>query len=82
MSIGVNVENKLFVCENLTPCNQHLAWMCRELKSTKKIYNCWTSIGTIELKSTMNEWPISVDHESETKSLYPGFVFKERERTS
>ena len=27
--LGFNVENKLFVCENLTPYNQHLAWMCR-----------------------------------------------------
>ena len=34
-----NVENKLFVCENETPYNQHLAWMCRELKRVKKVYN-------------------------------------------
>ena len=30
----------------------------------------------------MNEQPISVDHESEIKSLYPDFIFKERDRTS
>ena len=30
----------------------------------------------------MNEWPISVDYESEIKSLHPDFVFKERDRMS
>ena len=29
---GFNDEKKKFVCENLTPDNQCLAWMCRELK--------------------------------------------------
>ena len=29
---GFNDEKKIFVCENLTPYNQCLAWMCRELK--------------------------------------------------
>ena len=80
--LGFNVKNKLFVCENLTPYNQRLTWMCRELKRAKKIYNCWTSKGIIKLKRTMNEQPISVDHESEIKSLYPDFIFKERDRTS
>lgn len=40
--LGFNVENKLFTYDNLTSYNQHLAWMCRELKKAKKIYNCWT----------------------------------------
>ena len=38
--LGFNVKNKLFLCENLTPYNQCLAWMFRELKIAKKIYNC------------------------------------------
>ena len=80
--LGFNVENRLFVCKNLVPYNQHLAWMCRELKKAKKIYNCWTSKRTIKLKRTINERSISIDHESEIKSLYPDFVFKERNRSS
>ena len=56
--------------------------MCRELKWAKKIYNYWTSKGIIKLKRTMNEQAISVDNESEIKSLYPDIVFKERDRTS
>ena len=57
--------------------------MCREIKRAKKICNCWTSKGTIILKTT-NEQPISVDHESESeiKSLCPDFFLKERDRTS
>ena len=64
--LGFNVENKLFVCENLTTYNQRLAWMCRELKRAR----------IIKLNRTMNERPISFDHESEIKSLYPDFIFK------
>ena len=30
----------------------------------------------------MNERLISVDHESEVKTVYPDFIFKERDRTS
>ena len=30
----------------------------------------------------VNEQLISVEHESEIKSLYPNFVFKERDRLS
>ena len=56
--------------------------MCKELKRAKKIYNYWTSKGIIKLKRTMNEQSISVDNESEIKSLYPDIVFKERDRTS
>ena len=67
--LGFNVENKLFVSENLTPYNQHLAWMCRELKRGKKICNCCTSKGIIKSKRTINEQLISIDHESEIKSL-------------
>ena len=37
--LGFKRENKLFICEKLTPYNQHLAWMCRELKRAKKIPN-------------------------------------------
>ena len=34
--LGFKRENNLFISENLTPYNQHLAWMCRELKRVKK----------------------------------------------
>ena len=80
--LGFNVENKLLVCENLTPYNQRLPWMRRELKRGKKIYNCWTSKGIIKLKRTIDERPISGDHESEIKSHYLDFIFKEKDRTS
>ena len=61
---------------------QYLAWMCRDLKRAKKMYNCSTSKEIVKLKRMVNEQPISVEHESEIKSLYPNFVFKERDRLS
>ena len=79
--LGFKWESKLFICENLTPCNQRLAWMCRELKKAKKIHNSLSNKGTIKFRRTVNERPISVDHESEIKVLYPDFIFKERDRT-
>ena len=44
---GFKRENKLFICENLTPYNQRLAWMCRELKRAKEIHNFWSNKGII-----------------------------------
>ena len=80
--LGFKRENKLSICENLTPYNQRLARMCRELKRAKKIHNSWSSKRITKFRRTMNERPISVDHESEIKALYPDFIFKERDRTS
>ena len=79
--LGFKRENKLFICENLTPYNQRPAWMCRVLKRAKKIYNSWSNKGIFKFR-TMNERPMSVDHESEIKALYPDFIFKERDRIS
>ena len=59
---GFKRENKLFTCENLTPNNQCLAWMCRNLKRAKKIHNFWSNKGIIKFRRTLNERPISVDH--------------------
>ena len=79
--LGFKRENKLFICENLTPYNQRLAWMSRELKRAKKINNFWSNKGIINFRKTMNERAISVDRESEIKGLYQEFIFKERDET-
>ena len=44
------------------------------------MYNCSTSKEIVKLKRMVNEQLISVEHESEIKSLNPNFVFKERDR--
>ena len=80
--LGFKRKNKLFICENSIPYNWHLAWMCRELQRAKKIHNSWSNKGIIKFKRTMNEQPISVDHESEIKAFHPDFISKERYRTS
>ena len=35
--LGFESSAKLFICENLTPLNQQLTWMCRVLKCSGKI---------------------------------------------
>ena len=64
----------------LTPYNQYLAWMCRELKRAR-IHSCWSSKGVVKIRRTMNERAISISHESDIKALYPDLVFKEKNRS-
>ena len=40
---------KIFLSGNLTPYNQHLAWMCRELKWARRIHSCWSSKGVVKI---------------------------------
>ena len=68
---------KIFLSENLTPYNQHLSWMCRELKQARRIHSCWSSKGVVKIRRTMNA-AISISHEFDSKALYPDFVFKEK----
>ena len=79
--LGFKRENKFFICENLTPYNQRLAWMSKELKRAKKIKNVWSNKGIIKFRKTINERTISVDREFEIKDLYQEFIFKERDGT-
>ena len=40
---------KIFLSENLTPYNQHLSWMRRELKWARRIHSCWSSKGVVKI---------------------------------
>ena len=53
--LGFKRENKLFICENLTPYNQRLAWMCEELKTAKKTHNSCSNKGITKFRRTKNE---------------------------
>ena len=48
-------DTKIYVSENLTPYNQHLAWKCRELKRAKKIQKVWIMKGVIKIRRSPNE---------------------------
>ena len=76
--LGFETNTKLFFSENLTPLNQKLTWMCRELKRAGKIHSCWSSKGVIKLRRTVNERSISINRTSNIRDLYPDFTFKER----
>ena len=54
---------KLFVNENLSPFNHRLAWKCRELRRTSKIHSALNSEGIVKIRRTMNERPISIEHD-------------------
>ena len=69
---------KLFVSENLSPFNQRLAWQCRELRRASKIHSAFSSKGIVKIRCTMNEQPISIEHDRDLTSLYPDFIFKEK----
>ena len=75
--LGFEWNVKLYVSENLTPYNQHLACKCRELKTARVIHNSWSSKGIIKLR-TANECPIPIDHEDWIAALYTDFVFNQR----
>ena len=75
--LGFEQNVKLYVSENLTPYNQHLAWKCRELKTAAVIHSLWRSKGIIKLKGNANERPISI--EDRIAALYPNFIFNQRQ---
>ena len=52
--LGFESNVKLYVSENLTPYNQHLAWQCRELKRAGVIHSSWSSKGIIKLRHAAN----------------------------
>ena len=70
---------KLFVSENLFPFNQWFAWKCRELRRTSKIHRAFSSKGIVKICRTMNEQPIPIKLGRDLTSLYPDFVFKEKQ---
>ena len=76
--LGFEPSTKLLISENLTPLNQQLAWMCRELKQAGKIHSCWSLKGVVRLRRTMNERGISITNLLQIKDMYPDFVFKEK----
>ena len=75
--LGFEPSTKLFISENLTPLNQQLASMCKELKRAGRIHSCWSSKGVVRLRRTMNERGISITNLLQIRDIYPDFVFKE-----
>ena len=77
LSFQINVT--LFVSEILSPFNQSLAWKCRELRRANIIHSAFSSKGIVKIRHKMNEQPISIKHDRDLTSLYPDFVFKEKQ---
>ena len=73
-------DARIFVSENLTPYNQHLAWKCRELKRASKIHSCWSAKGVVKTRRTMNERPTAINHDTDNGILYTLILFSKWER--
>ena len=79
--LGFQSDVRIFVSENLTSYNKHLAWKCRELKRAGKIHSCWSTKGVVQIRKTMNGCPVAINHDTDITSLYPDFVFKVKTRS-
>ena len=66
----------LYISENFTPFDQHLAWPCRDLKRARLIHSSWSSKSVVKIRCNMNERTLSIDSKKDLTVLYPGFVFK------
>ena len=66
-------DTKVYVIENSTPYNQHLAWKCRELTRAK----VWSMKGVIKIIQLPNEQAYSINNKDDIKYLFPGFILKE-----
>ena len=62
--LGFQSDARIFVSENLTPYNQHIACKCRELKRAGKIHSCWSAKDVVKIRRTMNEHPIAINHDT------------------
>ena len=58
--LGFQSDVRIFVSENLTPYNQHLAWKYRELKRAGKIRSYWSAKDVVKIKGRLNERPIVI----------------------
>ena len=76
--LDFNPVKTLYCSENLTPTNQLMAWKCKELKRVSKIHSTWSASGVIKIRRTANERALSIKNDNDLKSLYPGFVFRDR----
>ena len=79
--LGFQSDARVFVSENLSSYNEHLAWNSRQLKRGGKIHSCWSAKDIVKIRRTMNERPITITHDTDITSLYPDFVFKVRTRS-
>ena len=73
---GLNANSNLFIGENLTPYNSKLSFMCRILKTAKRISNTFTKNGVVHITKTSTEHPTKIFHETDLGDLFPEFKFE------
>ena len=74
--LGFGEDTKLYFNENLSPYYRRLAWMCRVLKRSRKIFGTWTREGKIYYKFDEDSAPVVVSHPQEIYDDFPSVDFE------
>ena len=70
---------RIFINENLTVKNEHLAFSCRQLKRRNYIFGTFTKNGTVYVKQNENSWPVSILNMNVLHDMFPNFYDMSKE---
>ena len=73
-----NLQENIYINENLCPQFKKIAWMGRKLKRANEIHSSWTWKGIIHIRFREGEKYIKINHKNELIDMFPDFVFDER----
>ena len=64
---------RIFINENLTVKNEHLAFNCRQLKKGNYIFSTFTKNGTVYVKQNENSRPVAILNMNVLHDMFPNF---------
>ena len=64
---------RIFINENLTVKNEHLAFNCRQLKKGNYIFSTFTKNGTVYVKQNENSRPVAILNMNVLHDMVPNF---------
>ena len=72
-------STRIFINENLTVKNDHLAFNCRQLKKRNYIFGSFTKNGTVYVKQNENSRPVAILNMNVLHDLFPNFYDMSKE---
>ena len=66
-------DTRIFINENLTVKNDHLAFNCRQLKKRNYIFGTFTKNGTVYVKQNENSRPVAILKMNVLHDMVPNF---------
>ena len=64
---------RIFINENLSVKNKHLAFNCRQLKKRNYIFHTFTKNGTVYIKQNENSRPVVILNMNVLHDMFPNF---------